>query len=235
MKLVAALLVLLHALAALAMFALSVHGPTLLAAAAGIYLAAAVGLIVWSTRRRSWPLLLTLGVLMLAAPPAIFISLEGLEERRHEARVAGTRVTEVRDEAIVSPAGRAIGVRLSFAVSVPASGSFAISPTLYGSEGLTLQALQRTLDGRADAWQYEAGRAHRQSAELYPPILMIGPGGTRCLSRFVPTLPEHAERVPLRIAISDTPYAGRTHGTYSLPQLYRNVLAEDLPPCRAGS
>lgn len=234
MRLTAALLIVVHAAAALAMFALSVHGPSLLAGTALAYFAVAAALLVWSARRHSWKLLLTLGVLLLAAPPLLFFALEGMEERRHETRVAGTKVSELRDEIILSPAGRAIGVRLSFMVAVPASGSFAISPTLYGPEGLTLQALQRTLDGRAGVWQYEAGKAHRQSAELYPPILMSTPDGERCLSRFVPALPEHTERVPLRITISETPYAGRTHGTYNVPQLYRNVLAEGLPACGTG-
>lgn len=234
MRLVAFFFVVVHSLAALALFALGVHGPAWTAPGAGLYLACAVGLIAWAGSRKSWRFLLAAGVLMLAVPPGIFVLLERMEQARYEERVAATRVREMRDEPIVSAAGRPIGVRLSFVVSVPHSGSYAISPSLYGAEGLYLNATRRTLDGRADAWEYEAGRAHQQSAELYPPLLMRSADGAPCLSRLVPVLPRGAERVPLRIAISDTPYAGRTRGTYDLAELYRNVIAEGLPACKVG-
>jgi hypothetical protein len=141
----------------------------------------------------------------------------------------------VRDEPILSVAGRPIGVRLTFAVSVPESGSFAISPSVYGAEGLYMDALQSTLDGRADAWRYEAGRVHRQSADLYPAILMRGADGKSCLSHFGPTLPRGREPVPLRIVIHETPFDGRTSRVYNLAQLYRNVRAEEFPSCSARS
>jgi hypothetical protein len=235
MKIVAGLFVLVHAMAALAMAALSVHGPSGLVAGAGVYFSAAVALVLWASARRSWRFLLTAGVFMLAAPPAVFVFLDQLERGRNEQRVAATRVSEVQDEPILSVAGRPIGMRLSFAVSVPESGSFAISPAVHGAEGLYMNPMQRTLDGRADSWQYEAGRVHRQSAELYPPILMRAPDGALCLSHFVPTLPSGREAVPLRIVIHETPFAGRTQRVYDLPQLYRNVIAEKLPPCSARS
>jgi hypothetical protein len=125
-------------------------------------------------------------------------------------------------------------MRLSFAVSVPQSGSYAISPSVYGSEGFYMDAMQRTLDGRPDAWQYEGGRVHRQTAELYPPILLRAADGTRCLSHSVPPLPADNEAAPLRIVIHETPFAGRTSRVYNLPQLYRNVIAEGLLPCKAN-
>jgi hypothetical protein len=234
MRLVAGLFVLVHALAALAMLALSVHGPSGLALGAGAYFAAVVAIIAWAAARRSWRFLLGAGVLMLGAAPAIFVLLDRVERTRHDERVAATRVSEVHDEPILSGAGRPIGVRLSFAVSVPESGSFAISPSLHGAEGLYMNDMRRLLDGRADAWDYEAGRTHRQSGELYPPILLRAPDGTRCLSPYHPPLPQDAEPVPLRIVISETPYTGRTERAYSLPQIYRNVLAEGLPACKAG-
>jgi hypothetical protein len=233
MRLTAGLFIVVHALLALALFALSVHGPSGLALGAGLYLAAAVALLLWAARR-SWRLLLAVGVVMLAAPPVLFLSLDGLDRSRYEARVAATRVGEVHDEPILSSAGRPIGMRLTFAVSVPESGRFAISPSAYGAEGLYMDAMQRTLDGRVDAWEYEAGRTHRQSAELYPPILMRAPDGTRCLSHFAPTLPAAREGAPLRIVIHETPFAGHTERSYNLPQLYRNVIAEGLPSCKAG-
>ena len=234
MKLVMGLFIGVHALLALALFALSVHGPAGLAPGAGLYLAAAVALLLWTAARRSWRFLLAVGVLMLAVPPALFLSLDSLERGRHEARVAATRVSEVHDEPILSRAGRPIGMRLTFAVSVPQSGEFAISPSVYGAEGLYMDAMQRALDGRADAWEYEAGRTHRQSAELYPPILMRAPDGSRCLSHFAPTLPAARGGAPLRIVIHETPFAGHTERPYDLPQLYRNVIAEKLPSCKAG-
>jgi hypothetical protein len=233
-KTVASIFVAVHALLALGMVALGVHGSSWLPLSAGIYLAAVVALVAWAAVRHSWRFLLTAGVVMLAVPPAVVLLLDGLERSRYEARLAGTRVSELRDEPIVSGAGRPIGVRLSFAVSVPQSGSFAISPSLYGAEGLYMNATQRLLDGRADAWEYQAGRTHRQSAELYPPILMRAPDGTRCLSRFLPTLPAGREAAPLRVVIHDTPFEGRTGHAYNLAQLYRNVIAERLEPCKSA-
>ena len=41
-----------------------------------------------------------------------------------------------------------------------------------GHKRLYMTATLRSLDGRAGVLDYEAGRAHRQSAELYPPLLM---------------------------------------------------------------
>ena len=234
MRWVAGAFLLVHALVALGMLALSVHGPAGLALGAGAYLAAVAALVLWASARRSWSFLLSAGVLLLAAPPGIFVLLDWLEQSRHEARVAATQVSEVKDELIVSAAGRPIGVRLSFLVSVPASGSYAISPSLYGAEGLYMNAAKRSVDGRAQAWDYEAGRKHRQSAELYPPLLMSAPDGTRCLSRFAPTLPAAGSPAPLRIVVHETPFDGRTRHAYNLPQLYRNVMAEGLPACKAG-
>jgi hypothetical protein len=231
---VAAIFIAVHALLALALAALGVHGSSWLPLAAGLYLAAAVALVAWAAVRRSWRFLLAAGVLMVAVPPAVFLLLEEWERGRYEARIAGTQVSEVKDEPIVSSAGRPIGVRLSFAVSVPQSGSYAISPSLYGAEGLYMNAAARSLDGRPDAWSYQAGRTHRQSAELYPPILMRAPDGSRCLSRFVPTLPAGREAAFLRIVISETPFEGRTSHAYNLAQLYRNVIAERLEPCKAS-
>ena len=234
MRLVAGLLILVHALAALAMVAFSAHGPTWLAPSAGAYFALVVALVLWASVRRSWRFLLGVGVAMLAAPPALFLALDKLDRARNEQRVAATRVSEVRDEPILSDAGRPIGMRLSFAVTVPRSGSYAISPSVYGNEGFYMDAMQRTLDGRPDGWQYEGGRVHRQTAELYPPILLRAADGTRCLSHSVPPLPTDNEPAPLRIVIHETPFAGPTNRVYNLPQLYRNVMAEGLSPCKAN-
>jgi hypothetical protein len=234
MRLVAGLFILVHALAALAMVAFSAHGPTWLAPSAGVYFALVVALVLWASARHSWRFLVGVGMAMLAAPPALFLVLDKLDRVRYEQRIAATRVSEVRDEPILSDAGRPIGMRLSFTVTVPRSSSYAISPSAYGTEGFYMDAMQRTLDGRPDAWQYVGGRAHRQTAELYPPILMRAADGTRCLSHSVPSLPAGSEAAPLRIVIHETPFAGRTNRVYNLPQLYRNVIAEGLRPCEAS-
>ena len=216
MRLVAGLFILVHALAALAMVAFSAHGPTWLAASAGAYFALVVSLVLWASVRHSWRFLVGVGVAMLAAPPALFLVLDKLDRMRYEQRIAATRVSDVRDEPILSDAGRPIGMRLSFSVTVPESGSYAVSPSVYGNEGLYMDAMQRTLDGRPDAWQYEGGRVHRQTAELYPPILLRAADGTRCLSHSVPPLPTDKEPAPLRIVIHETPFAGRTSRVYNL-------------------
>jgi hypothetical protein len=232
MKTVATIFIAVHALLAVGMVALGAHGSSWLPLAAGLYLALLIALVLWAAVRRSWAFLLSAGVLMLAVPPAAVLGLDALERGRYEARVAGTQVSEVRDEAIVSSAGRPIGVRLSFAIVVPQSGRFAIAPSVYGASGLYMNALTGSLDGRAEAHDYQAGRLHRQSADLYPPILMRAAGGTRCLSRFTPTLPAVREAAPLRVVIQETPYEGRTGHAYNLAQLYRNVVAERLEPCK---
>lgn len=54
-----------------------------------------------------------------------------------EKRVAATQVGEVQDEPILSESGRAIGVRLSFVVSVHSSGSYAITPSLHSPDGVS--------------------------------------------------------------------------------------------------
>ncbi|MGH8668334.1 MAG: hypothetical protein ACREUH_03800 [Burkholderiales bacterium] len=234
MKRAAAAFIALQALAALALLVLSVHGPAGTALAAAVYFPIALGLTAWAAARRSWPFLLSAGVLLVAAAPGLYLALDQRDQHLYRQRVAATLVSELRDEPIVSDAGRPIGVRLWFTVSVPQSGSYAISPALYGAEGLYLNAMRRSLDARAEAWEYEAGRPHRQSAELYPPILVLSAKGVRCLSPYHPPLPQRAAPVPLRIVIYETPFAGRTARTYSLPDLYRNVMAERLPPCKAG-
>lgn len=234
MKLTAAAFIALQALATAALLVLSVHAPGGTALAAAVYFPVAAGLTAWAASRKSWPLLLSAGMLLVVAAPGLYLGLDLRDQHLHRQRVAATQVSELRDEPIVSEAGRPIGVRLWFTVSVPQSGSYAISPALYGADGLYLNAMRRSLDARAEAWDYQAGRAHRQVAELYPPILMTGPDGKRCLSPYHPPLPRRAAPVPLRIVIYETPYAGRTVRAYSLPDLYRNVMAERLPSCKAG-
>jgi hypothetical protein len=234
MKLTAAAFIALQALATAALLLLSFHAPGGTALAAAVYFPLAAGLTAWAASRKSWPLLLSAGALLVAAAPGLYLGLDLRDQQLYRERVAATLVSELRDEPIVSDAGRPIGVRLWFTVSVPQSGSYAITPALHGADGLYLNAVRRSLDARAEAWEYEAGRPHRQSAELYPPILALSAKGERCQSPYHPPLPQRAAPVPLRVVIYETPYAGRTVHTYSLAELYRNVMAERLPPCKAG-
>jgi hypothetical protein len=250
MKIVAGILMVLQAVTALALVALSVHGPSGMAVVAPVYLAAAVCLTWWSARRGGSVLsLVGPGVLTLAAAPGILLTLDYLEGRAYQRRIAGTRVTDVRDEAILSAAGRPIGVRVAYTVTVPVRGYFAIVPSLSTRdsrhERLTIHAQQRTIDGRRDPVMFEPGKAHAMVVELYPAILVIA-RGERCRS-LTPAVrlsdSDSAAPAPLRLAISETTYGNPYHGgqerltrgTYDLGELYRGVLAEELSPCRIGS
>jgi hypothetical protein len=248
MKVLGVLFIFLQALAALAMLALSVHAPSGLASAAPVYLAVAATLTAFAAYRvKSTPLTLGVGLLMLALAPGIYLALDLLENIVYERRLAATAVSDVRDEPILSAAGRPIGVRLSFAVVLPNAGYFGISPSLdspgAATERLRLDPMKRTIDGRLESVRFEPGRRHELVIELYPPILFIKPQGERCLTSVAaPTLPEPSVAKPLRIMIYETSYGlpwrgGReesTRGAYDLAAMYRGVLAEGLKPCTVG-
>jgi len=183
------------------------------------------------------------GLLAVLAAPAVIAVLGWVERLAHERRVAATRVSDVTDEPILSASGRPIGVRLSYAVSVPKRGYFGFSPSLLGSgvrnERLRLDSHRSTVDGSGEPVQFQPGRSHRIVVELYPPILFVA-RDKRCLqSSVLPPLPEGAEAQPLRVTIYDTNYGNTayggseqfTRGSYDLAELYRGVLAEGLSPC----
>src|SRR5262245_11927366 len=233
----------LEILASFGMLAVSVHGPSGLAIAAGIYLVVAV-LFTWLAARQVANTLAFVGVscALLAAVPAIFAVLAKVDDIAYRRRIAGTHVGDVRDEVILSAKGQPIGVRLSYTVTVPSRGYFGIVPTLYGrdarSERLVLNAARWTIDGRSDPTPFEPRKTHVMVVELYPSILSFN-RGERCLSATIPPLPDSIARSPLRVVISETTY-GRwydgdpeqlTRGAYDLGELYRGVLAEGLKPC----
>jgi hypothetical protein len=243
-KVLVAILIGLEALASLGMLAISVHGPDGLVIAAPLYLLAAAGLTWWIARRFDSALvLLGMGILMLAAVPGVVLALEQVGRMTHERRVAATRVDDVRDEPILSASGRPIGVRVSYTVSVPTRGYFAILPSLHARErgvtNLRLAALRWTIDGSGEPVVLEPGRRHAMVVEMFPPILAVSRGERCLMSLLVPTLPNDVAAAPLRIRISDTTYGdtgrgGReevTRGAYDLAELYRGVLAEGLTPC----
>jgi hypothetical protein len=248
MRVIAALFIILQALAALALLAISVHGPSGLPLAAGLYLALAAGATAWTAHRlRSRPLVIAMGAGTLALAPGVFFLLNWVEDRTYKNRIAETQVSDVGDEPILSASGRPIGVRISFAVSVPGTGYFGITPSLSSrepaTERLRLDAMRWTIDGRPEPRPFEAGRRHAVVVELYPPILFIKPRGERCLSPVLPpSLPEPSAPKPLRLDISETPYGapwrgGReesTRAAYDLAEMYRGVLAERLEPCKVA-
>ena len=243
-----ALFVTLQAAAALLMLAQSVHAPDGLAAAAPVYFVIAAGLTWWVAHRfaRALPVLGT-GLLTLAAAPGVYALLDALDRFTTERRIAATRVDGVRDEPILSASGRPIGVRLTYTVSVPKRGYFAIYPSLVAAspprgEQLQLNAVRWTIDGTSDPRAFEPGKTHAMVVELYPPMLFVG-RGNRCLAAMrLPALPDTAAATPLRVTIHDTPYGDVYRGgqervtinAYDLGELYRGVLAENLPPCQSG-
>jgi len=244
MKALAAVLVVLQLLAALGMFVLSVHAPSGLALSAPLYFVAAAVFAWWAVRRKSWPLLALAGVVTLAAPPAIYGLLDLLDRMAYERRMAATQVTDVRDEPILS-AGRPVGVRLSYQVTTPARGYFAVFPAIHGSgdaASFGLQARRWTFDGRGgiEFGPFEPGKRHDVSVELYPHNFFLGSGGA-CVLPVSRPLPEARPAAPLRVEIYESPYGSavcggrqeRTRGAYDMAPPYRNVVASGLPSCKA--
>jgi len=242
-KAVAAVLVVLQLLAALGMFALSVHAPSGLALSAPLYFVAAAALTWWAARRTSWPLLALAGMVALAAPPALYGLLDFVERKAYQRRIAATQISEVRDEPILS-VNRPIGVRLSYQVTVPARGHFAVFPAIHGSgdaAGFGLQARRWTFDGRGgtEFGPFEPGRKHAVSMELYPENFFLGSSGA-CVLPVSRPLPDAGAATPLRVEIYDSPYGSparggreeRTTGAYDMATLYRNVVASGLPACK---
>jgi len=227
----------------------SVHGANGLATAAMIYLVVALALTSWvAARHRTIPAVLGVGLLSVAAVPTIIAVLERVEQIRSDRRVAATRIANVRDEPILSAlTGKPIGVRVSYEVTVPARGYFAITPSLYSrdpkTERLSLGSARWTIDGSRDPKPFEANKAHSMVVELYPPTLFFKRDDRCFASSWITELPESTVARPLRIAISESMYGetwrgGReetTTGSYDLAELYRGVIAEKLAPCAATS
>ena len=242
---IVALFIVLEGLAALGMIVISVHGPAGLATAAGVYFVIAAALTWWAGRRIvSARLQSVVGVALLAAAPAIVAGLAQAEDVAYKRRVAATRVEGVRDEPILSSTGRPMGVRVSYHVTVPKRGYFAILPSLYprdprNSRG-SVNATLWTIDGHRDPRPFEPGKTHAMVVELYPSVLAFTRDG-RCLAE-TPGLPMPDEMPPspLRLMISETGYGNvysggqerLTRGSYDFGELYRAVLAEGLKPCR---
>src|SRR5215218_5209937 len=232
----------LQAVAAAALFLLSVHGPSGLTVAAPLYLVIAAA-ATWWAGRKSWPLLLAAGAALLAVVPAIYLGLDKVERIAYERRIAGTQVAEVRDEPILS-ADRPIGVRLSYRVTAPARGYFAIFPAIHGggaADGFGLHAKRWTFDGRGgiEFGPFEPGRRHDVTVDLYPESFFLGSGDT-CVLPVSRPLPEASQSMPLRVEIYESPYGSaarggreeRTLGAYDMATLYRNVIASGLPACK---
>jgi hypothetical protein len=243
MKALGAILVVLQLLAALGMFALSVHAPSGLALSAPLYFVAAAAFTWWVVRRRSWSLLALAAVVTLAAPPALYALLDLAERKAYQRRIASTLVSEVRDEPILS-GNRPIGVRLAYQVTVPARGHFAVFPAIHGggdAAGFGLQARRWTFDGRGgtEFGPFEPGKRHAVSMELYPENFFLDSSGA-CILPVPRPLPDSRPPGPLRVEIYDSPYGSparggreeRTTGAYDMATLYRNVVASGLPPCK---
>jgi hypothetical protein len=241
---VAGICIALQALTGFAMLATSVHGVTGQAVAAPIYVLAAGGVTLWFARRvPSTIAVAAVGTLLLVAAPGVIGVLGYLERVAHARLIAGTRVSDVRDDPIISERGHPIGVRLTYTVSVPKRGYFAILPSLSApgqrNERLRLDPHKWTVDGNTEEVPFEPGKSHRVVVELHPPILFIA-RDRRCLQTTgLPPLPESAPPVPLRVSISESTYGNTYYGgteqltsrSYDLAELYRGVLAEGLSPC----
>ena len=249
MRWIAAFFIVLEALAAFWLGAVSRHGPAGLAWAAPSYLVLAPGLTWWAARRlaarprpQAVALLVGVGVLVLGLAPASLFLLDRVETRAREQRIAATRVSDVRDEPIVSRTGNLIGVRLSFVVEVPQAGFYGFMPfvraTDPASEGLRLLPLRWTVDGRPETGPITAGR-HEVAYELYPAPVAITQGEPCLQPTTPPSLGPSGPLLPLHVSIGDTSYGetwrgGReeyTQVAYSLVEMYRAVPSAGLKPC----
>lgn len=240
--LVAVVFVALQALAAAALFLLSVHGPSALVYAAPAYLVIAAVLTWWASRR-SWATLAIAGIALLGAAPLTFVTFEKAERIAYQRRIASTQISEVRDEPIVL-AGLPIGVRVAFRVVAPERGYFAIYPAIHGigsSEGFGLHPIRWTIDGRSsiEAGPFQPGRQHAVVADLYPETYFLEQGNVSCFRRVARPLPPTGQPAQLRIEIYESRYGSverggqpeRTAQAYDLGSLLRNVGAA-LPPCK---
>ena len=244
-KALVAAFILIEAVAALGMLVISVHGPAGMGIAAPVYLVVAATVTWWVAHRfANAGAVIGIGIPLLVAPLGILALLGRLERIAYERRVAATRIDSVRDEAILSTKGQPIGVRVAYSVTVPARGYFAILPALYSrdprAERLYLGSSKWTIDGRSEPIPFERGKTHAVDVELYPAILAFNRDGRCIATALVPTLPDSSRREPLKISISDSRY-GQTYDSgverltanaYDLAELYRNVLAEGIAPCR---
>jgi hypothetical protein len=240
--LVAVLFIALQALAAAALFLLSVHGPSALIYAAPVYLIACATLTWWASR--SWVLLAIAGVALLGAAPLTYIAFEKAERIAYQRRIAGTQISEVRDEPILL-ASLPVGVRVAYRVMTPKRGYFAIFASLHGvgrGEGFTLSPRRWSLDGSTgiEFGPFEPGRRHDVVVDLYPETYHAEEGNKPCFRRVVRPLPPPGEPVPLRIEIYESPFGSaerggreeRTHGAYDMASLLGNVAAAGVPPCK---
>jgi hypothetical protein len=243
-KLLVAIFVLLEVVATLGMMAISVHGPAGTIIAAFLYLPFAAVLTWWIGHRfANVGAVIGVGVPLLLAPIGIVASLGQLERIAYNRRVAGTRVENVRDEPIESASGKPIGVRVSYSVTVPATGYFAIFPSLASvdrrTDRLYLNSPRWTIDGDRKSKPFERGKTHAVVVELYPSLLQFPATGPCIATWLVPRMPDSGARAPLRVSISDTPYGDARQGqperltteAYDLVELYRNVLSETPTTC----
>jgi hypothetical protein len=224
---------------------MSVHGPSGLTIGAVIYLPAAWALTVWVAARNGSTLALVgIGLASVAIAPGIIAALDRIEEAQTNRRIAATRISDVRDEPILSSTtGRPIGIRVSFSATVPSKGYFGFSPWLNSrdpkAERLTLAPAFRPSDRARDETPYRAGETRRITYEVYPDVLAFWKD-ERCLvtNRIAP-LSDSTVASPLAISISSSRYGSTYHGgreehttgSYDVVELYRGVLAEGLKPC----
>ncbi|MBI2374977.1 MAG: hypothetical protein HYV07_13355 [Deltaproteobacteria bacterium] len=249
MRWIAVFFTLLEALAAFWLGAVSRHGPAGLTWAAPSYLVLAPALTWWAARRlaalprpQAVALLVGVGVLVVCLAPASLFLLDRVETRRSERRIAATRLSEVRDEPIISPTGQPIGVRLSFVVEVPHAGFYGFMPSVRATdpafEGLMLLPVRWTVDGRPQTGPIAAGR-HELIYELYPAGVTMSQGELCLQPTAPPSLGPSGPLSPLRVSIGDTAYGetwrgGReehTRSAYSVGEMYRAVLSAELKPC----
>jgi hypothetical protein len=240
--LVAVVFILLQALAAAALFLLSIHGPSALLYAAPVYLVVAAALTWWAGRK-SWLQLVAAGFAFIGAAPLTFYALERIERIAEERRIAGTQISDVRDEPILL-AARPIGIRVSYRVVTPKRGYFGVFPAIEGvgrAEGFGLSPRRWSFDGSTgiEFGPFEPGKRHDVVVDLYPETYQTEEA-TPCFRRVVRPLPPPGEPVPLRIEISDSPYGSlersgreeRTRGAYDMASLLGNVAAAGVPPCK---
>jgi hypothetical protein len=192
-----------------------------------------------------------------AAFVAFYLStyLDALDRERVARR---TRISNVRDEPIVTRDGHPIGVRVSFAAEFPSKRrphefqpqlsehDRAATGTAWSVPGLSLDVRQVQVDGAArfqlsDHRQPDlAPGRHELALDLYPHVVHVGMDGDPCLAAGPrPQVPDAGTPIRLRVVIPVSSYgahagageAGETRNAYDIVAMYRAVLGGAVQSC----
>lgn len=241
---------------------LSIHGPDLMPVAVLAYFIVAAT-VLWLTyfffKRRSykykdWLFLLTAlavgGALVLASSISRGLLFE-VDNYYYRKRAANTKVSDMKDEVLLSPSGNPIGIRLSYSVDLPDSGYFGFRPMVWPDKNYgvsiqtdmrlaalsvdpplldtnTMRHEKRTYKVVADTVPYfiQTDYLREELCILYPP--------TEYQSSFEKILTDSADPgTKYHVSIPETTYQALTENYYSPKIFYAGALKEGAGRCES--